>query len=104
MFLQQSVSKTSGDSVAAVLSSINGQQFRKAELLIEGMWCASCAVGAEYSLKNISGVADAYVGFTENLEGEGWIIYEQGKVSQDQIIKAIEPYKATIVTDTVYTK
>lgn len=102
--LSQSISSSSGNRVAAVPSSLNGKQLHKAELSIDGMWCASCTVGAEYNLKAIEGVADAYVGFTDNLDGKGWVVYESGKVSNEQIIKAIEPYKATIVSDTVYTE
>lgn len=103
MMLERNV--PSGNSKAAVvLSSTNGQKLRKAELVIEGMWCASCAVGAEYSLKAIDGVADVYIGFTDDLDGEGWVVYENGKVTEEQIIRAIEPYKATIVSDAVYTE
>ncbi len=94
----------SNNGVSAVLGSLNGRQLYKAELSIEGMWCTSCAVGAEYNLKAVGGVIDAYVGFTDNLDGEGWVIYEKRKVSDEQIIKAIEPYKATIYSDTIYTE
>lgn len=76
----------------------------KATLTIDGMWCASCAVGSEYNVKAIDGVTDAHIGFTDSLDGEGWVIYEPDKVTQDQITKAIEPYTATIVADTVYTE
>jgi copper chaperone CopZ len=75
---------------------------RRAELSIKGMWCVSCATGAEYSLKAIEGVEDAYVGFTGDLEGEGWVVYREGEVSEEEIVKAVEPYKATIVSDRAY--
>lgn len=102
--LSKSISGTNSKKVSAVLGSLGGKQVYKATLSIDGMWCASCAVSAEYNLKAIEGVADAYVGFTDNLDGEGWVIYEPGKVSDEQIIKAIEPYQATIVSDAVYTE
>lgn len=102
--LSKSISGTNGNQASAILGSLTGQNLRKAELAIEGMWCASCAVGAEYNLKAIEGVADAYVGFTDDLGGEGWVVYENGKVSKEQIIKAIEPYQATVVSDMVYTE
>ncbi|MBI2010241.1 MAG: heavy-metal-associated domain-containing protein [Candidatus Chisholmbacteria bacterium] len=104
VILSQSVSGTSNNRVAAVLGSLGGERLHKATLSIEGMWCATCAVAAEYNLKAIEGVADAYVGFNDNLDGEGWVVYELGKVSDELIIKAIEPYQATIVSDTVYTE
>lgn len=104
MAVSRNVSGARGNKMTTVLSTINGQQLRKAELAIEGMWCVSCATGAEYSLKAIDGIEDAYVGFTDNLGGEGWVVYEKGKVTEEQIIQAVEPYKATIVTDTIYEK
>lgn len=90
--------------VPAVLSSIIGRKMHKAILAIDGMWCASCAVGVQYNLKVLPGVADAYVGFTKNLDGEGWVVYEPDKVTKEQITKVIEPYKAIITADVVYTK
>lgn len=100
--LSKNISGTNGNKVSAVLGSLKGKQVHKATLSIEGMWCASCAVGAEYSLKALEGVADAYIGFTNNLDGEGWVVYDAAKVTKEQIVKAIEPYKATIVSDIIY--
>ncbi|MBI2267883.1 MAG: cation transporter [Candidatus Blackburnbacteria bacterium] len=91
-------------SVSSILSSFSNSRPHKTTLRIDGMWCTSCAVSAQYSLKSLPGVTDAYVGFTKNLDGEGWVIYKQDKVSKEQIIKAIEPYKAVITSDIVYTK
>lgn len=102
--LSRSISGARGSKAITVLGLVNGQRLHKAELSIEGMWCASCATGAEYSLKEIEGVKDASVGFTDNLDGEGWVVYERSKVTDAQIIKAVEPYQATIVSDTVYTE
>jgi copper chaperone CopZ len=102
--LSKNISGTNDNQVSAILGSLTGQNLRKAELVIDGMWCASCAVGAEYNLKAIEGVADAYIGFTDDLDGTGWVVYEKDKVSEAQIIKAIEPYTATIVADSVYTE
>ena len=102
--LTKNITGAGGSKTSEMLSSLTGQKLHKAELAIDGMWCASCATGAEYSLKAIEGVADAYIGFTDDLGGEGWVVYENGKVSEEQIIKAIEPYEATITKDTVYTE
>lgn len=93
---------TKSNNLSKVLSSFSGNKLYKATLAIDGMWCASCAVSAQYSLKGISGVADAYVGFNKNLDGEGWVIYEQKKVTKEQITNAVEPYKTTITSDVVY--
>lgn len=95
---------TKNNNVSKVLSSFSGNRLYKSTLAIDGMWCASCAVSAQYSLKSIPGVADAHVGFTKNLDDEGWVIYEPKKVTKEQITNAIEPYKATITSDVVYTE
>lgn len=100
--LIKNISGPNSNKISTVLGSLGGKRLRKATLSIDGMWCASCAVGAEYNLKAIDGVADAYVGLTDSLDGEGWVVYEQGQVTDEQIIKAIEPYQATIISNTVY--
>lgn len=91
----------SGQSLVVAIFP-TGQKLHKATLSIDGMWCASCAVGAQYSLKSLEGVTDAYVGFGKNLDGEGWVVYTPSKITEEQIIKAVEPYKAIIVSDVVY--
>ena len=98
------LSKNISGKVAGVSSFIVGNNLRKATLSIDGMYCASCAIGSQYNLKAIDGVSDAYVGFTDGLNGEGWVVYDYKKVNEEQIIKAVEPYKATIVSNTVYTE
>ncbi len=85
-------------------TSIIGNNLYKATLSIDNMWCPSCAVGAEYNLKAIDGVINAHIGFTENSPSQGWLVYEKNKVTKEQIIKAIKPYKTTIVSDIVYNK
>lgn len=72
---------------------------RHATLAIDGMWCSSCAVGAEYALKEKQGVINAVVGFRENLEGVGEVIYNPEQIGLDEITKAVEPYKASITKD-----
>ncbi len=102
--LTKTLSGTDSNRASSILGSLSGNKIHKATLSIDGMWCTSCAVAAGYNLKAIEGVADAYIGFTDKLDGEGWAIYESDKVSSEQIIKAIQPYEATIVSDTVYTE
>jgi copper chaperone CopZ len=101
VFLQQKW-RTNSKKVISAESYSKNKSLRKAVLSIEGMWCSSCAVGAQYSLKNLNGVEDAYVGFTKDLKGEGWVVYDPEKIVQDKIIKAVEPYKAKIVSDIIY--
>lgn len=102
--LNKSISGQKRVALSEIKQVLADNNLHKATLTIDGMWCASCAVGSEYNLKAIDGVVDAHVGFTDNLDGEGWVIYEQEKVAPDQITKAIKPYTATIVADSVYTE
>lgn len=55
MVLGKNLSSIKGSKVSAVLKSFNGQKLYKAKLAIDGMWCSSCAVGAQYNLKAIDG-------------------------------------------------
>ena len=102
--LTKNITGARGNKTSEILDLLTGQKLHKAELVINGMWCASCATGAEYNLKAIEGVVGAYVGLTDDLGGEGWVVYENGKVSEEQIIEAIEPYEAIITKDSVYTE
>jgi len=82
---------------------INRQQenLRQAILKIDGMFCVSCATGAEYALKEKEGVVDASVDY----DGEkGLVIYDPKKISKDEIIHAIIPYTATITKDVLFNK
>lgn len=99
--LNKSIAKTNDSQPTSRFSLLTGK-YHQATLAIEGMWCASCATGAEYNLKAIEGVADANVGFTDSLDGNGWVIYDKRKVTQEQIIEAVKPYEAKIVNDIVY--
>lgn len=72
---------------------------RHARLEISGMWCSFCAVSAEYALKEKAGVVNATVGFDKNLKGVGEVIYNPNEISLEEIIKAVEPYKASLVKD-----
>lgn len=72
---------------------------RHATLAIDGMWCSSCALGAEYALKEKAGVVNATVGFEEDIEGMGEVIYNPKQISLEEITKAVEPYKANVAKD-----
>lgn len=79
--------------VALVLEDKN---LRYAELAIDGMTCSGCAVAAENALKKKDGVVDAKVGF---FEGKGEVIYNPKLISIEEIVKAVEPYKANVIKD-----
>ena len=72
---------------------------RQAVLKIDGMFCVSCATGAEYALKEKVGVVDASVDYDNE---SGNVIYDPLKISKDEIIQAITPYTATITEDVIY--
>ena len=57
------------------------------KLKIEGMHCTGCSNRLEKVLNNIEGVEKAKVSFEEN---EATITYDDGKVSEKQIISEIE--------------
>lgn len=81
---------------------INQQQqekLRQATLKIDGMFCVSCATGAEYALKEKEGVVDASVDYDNE---KGSVIYNPQKISKDEIIQAVNPYTATITEDVIY--
>ena len=81
---------------------INQQQqknLRQATLKIDGMFCISCATGAEYALKEKEGVVDASVDYNSK---NGKVIYNPQKISKDEIIQAVNPYTATITEDVIY--
>ncbi len=76
-----------------------GEYLRQATLKIDGMFCVSCAIGAEYALKEKEGVIDASVDYyNEN----GKVIYDPLKISKDEIIQAVKPYTATITEDILF--
>lgn len=63
---------------------------------IEGMWCASCAVGAEYALKEEKGVIEARVDYDSET---GVVIYDPEEISLEEIKETVRPYTATIIED-----
>jgi copper chaperone CopZ len=54
-------------------------------LEIKGMTCAMCGAKVENSLKRVEGVTKALV---DNKTGKGTVEYNDGKVSQEQILEA----------------
>lgn len=72
------------------------ENLRQATLKIDGMFCVSCATGAEYALKEKEGVIDASVDYNNET---GKVVYDPLKISKDEIIQAVKPYTAIIVKD-----
>jgi copper chaperone CopZ len=75
------------------------ENLRQATLKIDGMFCVSCATGAEYALKEKEGVIDASVDYDNE---NGKVIYDPLKISKDDIIQAVNPYTATVTEDVLY--
>jgi len=75
------------------------RNLRQATLKIDGMFCVSCATGAEYALKEKEGIIDASVDYDNE---NGKVIYNPQKISKDEIIQAVAPYTATITEDVTY--
>lgn len=60
---------------------------KKIILRVEGMTCPSCTFPVKTALKRLNGVLNADVSY---LKGTATIEYQDGKVTIDQMIKAIE--------------
>lgn len=89
----------SGEIKANYLETNQSANFRQAVLKIDGMFCASCATGAEYALKEKVGVVDASVDYNSE---SGNVVYDPSKISKDEIIQAVKPYTAVITEDKTF--
>lgn len=69
-------------------------ELQHATVKVEDMWCAGCATGIEYSLKNLEGVTDARISFEG---GDGEIIYNPKLVSEEIMKSAADPYTLNIL-------
>lgn len=72
------------------------QNLRSLTLKIDGMWCSSCAVGAEYALKEKQGIIGAKVDFKTAI---GEVIYDPKIITPEEIISTVSPYEASIIQD-----
>lgn len=88
----------SGDHSRAISASRPGfdGNIKAVTLKIEGMWCASCAVGAEYALKEKQGIVEAMVDFQT---ATGKVTYNPRQISQEEIVSAVLPYEASVVEE-----
>jgi len=69
------------------------QKLRQVTLSIQGMTCPSCADAVESLLKQNEGIVSASVNY---YQGTGIVVYEPSKITTEEIVKAIQPYTATI--------
>lgn len=64
-----------------------GKIFRRIDLPIRGMSCASCVEKVETGLSRLEGVKEASVNFASE---KGTVLYDPSRVSIDRIIKEID--------------
>ena len=96
---KQIVTKPESEAKENYIEVNQQKNLRQATLKIDGMFCTSCATGAEYALKEMEGVVDASVDYDS---GIGKVIYDPSKISMDELVQTIKPYTATITKDTTY--
>lgn len=86
----------SAETKANYSETSQSANLRQAVLKIDGMFCVSCATGAEYALKEKVGVVDASVDYNSE---SGNVVYDPYKISKDEIVQAVKPYTAAITED-----
>ncbi|MBI4972482.1 MAG: cation transporter [Candidatus Omnitrophica bacterium] len=69
--------------------SVNGAEGKVIQITlnVEGMTCPSCPAMVKMALKKLDGVVDADVNYKD---AKAKVKYREGKVSGEQMIKAIE--------------
>ncbi|HEX9667510.1 MAG TPA: cation transporter [Thermodesulfobacteriota bacterium] len=75
--------------------SEEGTNKQEVTLKVDGMTCRMCPLTIKTALKKLNGVVDADVSYKDK---EAKALYEDGKVTVDDIVKTIESsgnYKAT---------
>lgn len=63
-------------------------------LQVDGMSCRSCALGVEFELKEVEGVADAKISYEE---GIATVVYNPSKVDPETIAEASTVYPASVI-------
>jgi len=72
---------------------------RQTTLAIKDMTCPSCALGVEYQIKQMDGVYDAEIKYSE---GKGIVTYDSSKLSAEEIAKSSTIYPASVASDEQY--
>ncbi len=79
-------------------TTVAAQTVKTTTLHVEGMTCGSCATAVKRVLKNVNGVKNAQVSFSEK---KGVVTYDPAVVTPEKIARAVEEklptYKATVV-------
>jgi mercuric ion binding protein len=71
---------------------------KEVTLKVDGMSCSMCPLTIKTALRKLDGVTDVDVSYRDK---EAKVRYEEGKVTVDEIVKAIEnagKYKASVIT------
>lgn len=83
------------------VSSVSGQTEAQAIFRVTGMECERCVPAMTRALRNLPGVRDARVMYEE---GKAVVVYDSGKVTPEEMAKAIEAqgnaietYRATLL-------
>ncbi len=71
----------------SIQSSEEGANTQEVTLKVDGMTCKMCPFTIKTALKRLDGVVDADVSYEHK---EAKVQYEEGKVTVDEMIKAIE--------------
>lgn len=85
--------KPTGSAVSEVKTQAD---LKQATLEIEGMTCQSCALGVEYELKQVAGVADVKVDYQT---GKAVVEYDPAQVDAVAIAQASTAYPAKVIGD-----
>ena len=80
-------------------SSEESTNTQEVTLKVDGMTCNMCPLTIKTALRKLDGVVDAEVSFKDK---EAKVVYEEGEVTVDEIVKAIENagnYKVILPND-----
>ena len=83
-------------AMGGVENQVDAQSLRGVELKISGMTCPSCAEVIEEMLGEEAGIVRAEVSY-ENAKAV--VIFDPGKISVDDIVEKVKPYKAEVVSE-----
>ena len=70
-----------------VVATSEAETVKLVALPVEGMTCGGCAISVKMALKQLDGVRETKVDVEK---GEAVVTYTEGKVTLDQMIKAID--------------
>lgn len=73
-------------SAASAASSVTPATEREAELVVEGMHCATCPLTVKTAARSVPGVVDARVSMEE---GRAWVRFQPGGTAPAVIAEAI---------------